>query len=64
MQQTLGDKIAEVIFTESYQYSEAQILAYKFDKFVKKVLSNKETTIKFLEDVGIYKNGELSDEYK
>ncbi len=52
MEQTLGDKIADVIFEEVYQYSEAQELAYKFDEFIKNVLSSKESTIKFIEDIG------------
>lgn len=64
MEYTLGDKIAEVVFDKIEQYSEAQELAFKFDEFTKEVLKSKESTIAFLEKVGIYENGELSKNYK
>ncbi len=60
MDYTLGDKIAEVVFDKPYQYSEAQELAYKFDEFMNEVLASKETTLEFLEKIGIYKDGKLN----
>ena len=61
---TLGDTLAEKVFSEVYQYSEAQELAYKFDQWLKDNTATKEKAIALLHRIGIYENGELSKNYK
>ena len=51
MKYTIGDKIAEVVFDKPHQYSEAQELAYKFDKWLEN--KTKEDVIKLLKLIGI-----------